>query len=105
MSERIRNYFLVQNYSQESLIINPSNPTFTFKDLIMTLHYIENAFFIEALTGFQEKEKKGFTETTLNNCAQQQIEDIFFPLELCILAFKILLLLQRRNSLKKILPS
>lgn len=24
----------------------------------MTLHYIENAFFIEALTGFQEKEKK-----------------------------------------------
>lgn len=43
----------------------------------MTLHYIENAFFIEALTGFQEKEKKGFTETTLNNCAQQQIEDIF----------------------------
>lgn len=58
MSERTRNYFLVQNYSQESLIINPSNPTFTFKDLIMTLHYIENAFFIEALTGFQEKEKK-----------------------------------------------
>lgn len=58
MSERIRNYFLVQNYSQESLIINPSNPTFTFKDLIMTLHYIENAFFIEALTGFQEKKKK-----------------------------------------------